>query len=108
MSARVDVKSNTVGRGVDILVSPLPGRILAWEVTNKPYDEAVMASQDETLNLPDDVARALYEALHRHYGGTPDAAFLKERLDIETNRTSVLLQLLVNQQQAMVSGGVAQ
>ena len=92
--ARADVRTNVLRRGIDIFVSPLPGRALTWNVASEEVDAAAHASGDQILTLPDDVARALYEGLNRYYGGS-DAGTLRADLEHERGRVDLLIKAIL-------------
>lgn len=70
MSARALVRDDFEADGVKIALSPREGQVLTFEqsaklVSRPPHIEL---SANEWLRLPEDVARALYEALADHFG----------------------------------------
>lgn len=100
MSARVRITDNYMLDRTAFLISPREGRIYQWSVTDAPYDEGeavVRALGDDptVLSLPESVARALYEALGRHFGGGADAAALRKDYDAERARVDRLTDALI-------------
>ncbi len=56
-----------------------------------------------TLRLPDEIARPLLDALHRHYAGTTDARDLRADYDHERKRVDRLINALIEPPQATYS-----
>jgi hypothetical protein len=85
-------------RQVRIAISPEEGRVLTWDhaPANAPYNGDVELSDDAWLHLTDDEARALYEALGRHYGGdVVNARQLRKDYDAERGRVDKLIDNLM-------------
>lgn len=101
--ARASVRNNVLRRGVEIAISPAPGRMLNWNggPLNEPVAEHIEPAAEHYLSLPDDVARALYEALHRFYGGT-DVATLRDDLLVERARVDRLITAIIPDRPATV------
>lgn len=57
--------------------------------------EAAELSQQPSLRLPDDMARALLDALSAHYGGTTDVRTLRKDYDAERSRVDRLLDAAI-------------
>lgn len=58
----------------------------------EPVPEGV--ALEPMLRLPDQMARALYDALAAHFGGTSDVRALRQDLDVERARTDRLIEHL--------------
>ncbi len=63
--------------------------VLQW------VDVALGAYSEPTLRLPDEIARVLLDALHRHYAGTTDARALRADYDHERKRVDRLINALI-------------
>lgn len=104
MTARAHIRPNFALGGIDVaLVTELPDgarRIRQWQpfhetVYTAPNDAATERSTD-LLSIPDDEARALYEALAEHYGhGTNDTRDLRRDHDAERARVDKLTDALI-------------
>lgn len=108
-AARAHVEFHIGGRGVQIALSPRPGTIALWQpMTYRTGDPSVMAARvpDDTLFLPEDEARALYEALAEYFGGTVvDARALRKDYDAERLRVDGMIRALIDGPRVVVADG---
>ena len=95
MSARAIVQDDWERNGVKILVRPSEDKVLHWEtpsvVTIDDRERGILPPEDALLRLPDEIARALYEALSRHYGGGGDMTSLRRDYDAERKRVDTFI-----------------
>lgn len=70
--------------------------VLLWDdVTAKMLDDSTALPDNAFLRIPTDVARALYEALSRHFGGNVvDATTLRKDYDAERARVDLFIKHL--------------
>lgn len=64
-------------------------------VTTERIDPAADTSS-HTLSMPTDMARALHEALSRHFGGVQDAQTLRKDYEAERQRVDRLIEHVAN------------
>jgi hypothetical protein len=92
MPARAYVQDNFMSGGVQFAILLSQGgdasRVLTWQRPQVvQLEESTQAPDESWVVLPDDAARALYEALGRHYGGTgADVTALRRDYDAERKR----------------------
>lgn len=89
MTTKVRVTDDWMLDRVALLVSPSEGRVLHWQVTEADHGEGpecVDRDNPAVLSLPEGVARAIYEALDRHFGGGGGAAGIRKDYDAERAR----------------------
>lgn len=106
MTARAKAVYNPAYDTVGISVSPYPGSVFTW-----PSPELVIVangeapSSDAEIKVTEDVARALYEALGRYFGGDiVDASRLRKDYDAERGRVDKFIEALTKR--ALTGGGV--
>jgi hypothetical protein len=75
------VPVTTVGQPVSLVYADLP--------------EAAAAPETPTLNLSDDMARAMLDALSAHYGGHSDTRTLRRDYDDERKRVDRLTDAII-------------
>lgn len=69
-------------------------------------DSAMVRNDDAPLSLPNDAARALYEALADHFGhGGHDTRALRRDYDAERKRVDLLIDNLTGHPRVVVAGG---
>lgn len=101
MTGRAYVGANFPFDGVDVYLGhDLGGRRLVADPTElswspTPEGEATTA-QPPTLRLPDDVARALLDALAAHYGGTSEVQTLRKDYLAERARVDKMIDHLTS------------
>lgn len=88
MTARAFVERDLLGRGIRLSVSPNENQIILWgPPTVKVFDPGAMAPEDARLFLPDEAARAIYEALADYFGHAGhDIRSLRKDYDAERQR----------------------
>ena len=96
-TARAAIEADWMRDGVKIAARLNPQQIIRWgEVsvsTAHPDDPAAAMPEDAWLHLPNDVARALYEALADHYGHSGhDTRALRKDYDAERARVDMLIK----------------
>ena len=104
MAAEAFVQDDWMRDGVKIAVrlsnaEDVREMILWGDVAVTRITEATnaMPSDDAFLHLPNDVARALYEALSRHFGGNVvDATRLRKDYDAERARVDLFIKHLTH------------
>lgn len=98
--ARVVVDHDLMRDGVRIAVSPRPGTVILWgHATYRILDpdEPTTLDPDAYLHLHEDVARAMYEALGRYFGGDAvDARRLRQDYDAERARVDKFIDATLN------------
>jgi hypothetical protein len=101
MTTKVYVESDFIFDGIKIAVvlrqSVDSAQVMIWTTAVQEVDraEAAMVPDDAFLRLPDDTARALYEALSAHYGGNVvDATRLRKDYDAERGRVDAFIRHL--------------
>jgi hypothetical protein len=98
MTARAYVRPDILGRGANIVISPAEDRVLVWHPLEirETSDQYREAARDEELFLPDDSARALYEALADFYGHAGhDIRSLRKDYDAERRRVDQFIGHLI-------------
>jgi hypothetical protein len=95
VSARVWVDDDWMSRGVTVVVSPQEGRLLLWGQTAITEAGMVATPDEAKLNMDEPVARALYEALARYFGGAPDMATVRRDYDAERARVDKFIEHLL-------------
>jgi hypothetical protein len=70
--------------------------VLLWDdVSARMLDDATTLPDNAFLQIPTDTARALYEALSRHFGGNVvDATTLRKDYDAERARVDLFIKHL--------------
>lgn len=102
MSAKVYIEADFLVDGVKVAVilrrSETTTEVMTWAPTTaRVIDAHSTAPDDAFLRLPDDIARALYEALSAHYGGNVvDATKLRKDYDAERARVDVFIRHLTD------------
>ena len=102
MSAKAYVEADWIADGVKIALilrrSETTTEVMTWAApTARVVDTHTTAPDDAFLRLPDDIARALYEALSAHYGGNVvDATRLRKDYDAERARVDVFIRHLTD------------
>lgn len=93
MTARAFVQRDF--RGVRLAVSPDGGNsVILWNAVGQTLDDGVRPPEEAWLNLSDETARAIHEALAEHFGVAASNAVLQaqnEALAIERGRVDTLL-----------------
>lgn len=101
MTTRVYVEQDFPMNGVKIHLSQKYGErvtiarfgdVVLQEVT----DPAALDNEPQPLRLPENDARALYEALARYFGGAPDMHSLRKDYDAERARVDKFIAHLTN------------
>ena len=98
MSAKAYVEADWIADGVKIAVilrrSEATSEVMTWAApTARVLDAHAAAPDDAFLRLPDDIARALYEALSVHFGGNVvDATRLRKDYDAERARVDLFIK----------------
>lgn len=79
----------------------------AGHATTVRFPEGISARPDELLAIPVDIARALHDALARHFGGTFESHQLRKDYDHERSRVDRLIGAVIERTSARseVSGG---
>ena len=97
MTARAHIEHDWMRDGVKIGVTLDRTHVLRWEVpTASPLEPEQAAPDDAWLRLPDDVARALYEALADHYGHSGhDTRALRKDYEAERARVDKLIDATI-------------
>lgn len=84
---------------VSLSVSPYPGAVFTWPKSSLEIVDTgrgVEAPTGAKLHLEEDVARALYEALGRYFGGdVVDARRLRADYDAERGRVDKFIDALI-------------
>ncbi|MCG7285372.1 hypothetical protein MHY85_05200 [Cellulomonas sp. ACRRI] len=102
MPARSRVEFDPMRMGVRIAVSLWGGEgesaVLTWP--SQP-ERAIVRGEaepeaDTWLRLPEDAARAMYEALAQYFGGAADSATLRRDYDAERARVDVFIRHLTS------------
>lgn len=99
MTARAAARLNPTTLGVSLAVQPHEGAYLRWGTM--PYSIELIAephAEDPAawLQLHDDVARAIYEALAEHYGHAGhDTRSLRRDYDDERRRVDKLIDATI-------------
>jgi len=104
MSTKAHVEHDPMSFGVRIAVAEThDGRVTHLTTWEPPVVQAVdddgRASLDIEgmwLRLPDDVARALLDALASHYGGTSDVQTLRRDYEAERKRVDTFIAHLTS------------
>jgi hypothetical protein len=100
MTAQAHIEHDWMRDGVKIAARLSPQQIIRWgdltvSVVN-PEDPAAAMPDDAWLRLPDDVARALYEALADHYGHSGhDTRALRKDYEAERARVDKLIDATI-------------
>ena len=103
MAAEAFVQDDWMRNGVKIAVSlsnaPDVREMILWgDIAVTRIIDATMPSEDAFLHLPNDVARALYEAMSRHFGGNVvDATTLRKDYDAERTRVDLFIKHLTQE-----------
>jgi hypothetical protein len=98
MTARVRVDYDINSDGLAIwLAMGQPGQRLIAEAVRLEWrtTEPAVALAEPTLRLPDDVARALLDALTAHYGGAPELQSLRKDYVAERGRVDKMIDHLI-------------
>lgn len=97
MAARAYAERDILGRGIRLSVSPDENQIILWgPPAVKILDPGVMAPEDARLFLPDESARAVYEALADYFGHAGhDIRSLRKDYDAERQRVDRLIGHLI-------------
>lgn len=90
--------SDTIGVSIILQHSQEERSVLHFDTEGYAHWEAIneMAMTKPTLTLPNDVARALLDALTRHYQGASDMHTVRKDLIFERNRVDTLIAALLN------------
>lgn len=64
------------------------------EVVMEQSEQGAVMDDPQPLRLPEEHARALYEALARYFGGAPDMTVLRADYDAERKRVDRLIGFL--------------
>lgn len=97
MTARAYVREDMIRRGVQIVVSPDEHEIIRWGTPTviRETDPAAQAPDDSILRLQEPLARALYEALAEHFGGSAlNSTTLRKDYDDERARVDKMINTL--------------
>jgi hypothetical protein len=94
---------NPMHDGVSIIVSPEPNAVIHWGdptvVRTPPEASAMEPPTDAYLRIPEHVARAMYEALGRYFGGDAvDARRLRQDYDAERKRVDKFIDAAIARQ----------
>lgn len=93
------------GGGVSIwMVRDVPGGVERLEptalVVTRMSEEEMAAQQEPSLRLPEDIARALLDALARHFGGVSDVQTLRQDYLAERARVDKMIGHLTDRPMA--------
>lgn len=100
MTYQATVESDYFRHGVKIHMRDrrIDGAIYAvdfGDVVVSAITDATSEPSSEPLRLDEDAARAMYEALARHFGGAPDMAVIRRDYDHEKSRVDKMLDALI-------------
>ena len=89
--AQAHVEYDPMRFGVRMAVTRYAGecktQVITWgELAMATVDRNMSVPDDAWLHLDEDIARAMYEALARHFGGSPDALSMRKDYDAERKR----------------------
>ena len=111
MTVRVFVTDDFVGQvrmAVVLEAEGIPRQIMRLTQAGHAWEELDEAAEVEpTLSLPSDTARAVLDALTRHFHGAEDARALRRDYDAERRRVDEQAKLIADVARALVSGAVA-
>lgn len=79
------------GDGELSTVLPLPNPVFEHHEAGE-----ILPSAGPSLRLPEDIARALFEALARHFGGHPETVSLRKDYESERARVDRLQQAIID------------
>lgn len=97
MTARANVEFDPISWAVRVAISPQDGAVMLWGPTTTASTEAnVRLPDDAWLHLPEDTARALFEALADHFvHSTHDARALRRDYEAERKRVDLFIEQAV-------------
>lgn len=100
MTAHVKIEEDLFGRGVKVsLVKSNPdGSGVAYSISKtEVYSTAEQTFEPiyTPLELPEEMARALYDALRKHFGHAPETSTLRADFEHERQRVDRILEHLI-------------
>jgi hypothetical protein len=103
MTARAYVERDILGRGVSLSLSPDENQLVLWQpLTITTLEPGVAGPADGRLYLPDDSARAIYEALADYFGHAGhDVRSLRKDYDAERRRVDQFIGHLLAEGRAV-------
>jgi hypothetical protein len=99
MNWRVVIEDDFPAQGIALRIGDVIGDrvnvVMPTEIVLQAHDRNVTWPDGPSLRLPDDLGRALLDALSAHYGGTSDTRTLRRDYEHERGRVDRLIGHLV-------------
>lgn len=105
MTPRIRIQDDPIADGISVTIARRANTVTVIYHANAGIleEEFIPAEQagayvevKPTIRLPDDIARALLDALAQHYGGTSEAITLRRDYDHERGRVDQFIRYLLD------------